>query len=54
MAKIKLSKIILGYFSRKDGKLGPYGPELILHFGTQLAKNTQLSRSGPYAKAHQV
>ena len=32
------------------GKIGPYGPEPIWHFGTQLAKNTQLSLGGPLSK----
>ena len=36
------------------GKKGPYGPELIWHFGIQLAKNIQLSLSGQYAKANEV
>ena len=35
-------------------KISTYGPELIWHFGTHLAKNTQLSVSGPDVKAHQV
>ena len=32
--------------------IGPYGPQLIWHFGTLLAKNTELSLSGQYIKAH--
>ena len=35
-------------------KKGAYGPELIWHFDTQLAKNTQLRLSGLYVKAHEV
>ena len=33
-------------------KKGPYGPEPSWHFGTQLAKNTQLSLNGPHVKAY--
>ena len=35
-------------------KIGPYGPELIWHFGPQLANNTQLSPCGPHVKAREV
>ena len=31
-------------------KIGPYGPELIWHFDTLLAKNTKFSLSGPYVQ----
>ena len=33
-------------------KIGPYGQELICHFGIQLAKNAQLSLSGSDIKVH--
>ena len=35
-------------------KTGPYGLELIWHFGTYLVKNTQLSLGGPHIKAHEI
>ena len=37
-------------FVRDNSKIGPYGPELIRHFRTQLAKITQLSF--PCIKTH--
>ena len=41
-------------FHDNGQKIGPYGPELIWYFGTELAKNTQLNLNGPYVKAHEV
>ena len=50
--------ITMMYYCRKElikvKKIGPYGPQLIWHFSTQLAKSTQLSLHGPHIKAHEV
>ena len=42
--RIKYSKT---HFVRSPSKIGPYGPELIWHFGTKLAKSAKLSLTGP-------
>ena len=41
-----------GKKKNKKKKIGPHGLELIRHFGTQLAENTQFSLSGK--KAHEA
>ena len=38
--------------SIQQRKIGPYRPELIWHFGTYLAKNTQLSLSVAHMSKH--
>ena len=52
--KKQLAKQVRGSAHLGVLKKGPHGPELIWNFCTKLAKNTQLSFSGPYFKAHDV